>query len=150
MLTGINPYVQLGLAFIAICMLAVMVDRFVLAIEAQMKRINGIPDNLEPLIAYTIVCSLGSLICWQGHFDIFAMCGFTWWQHPWLGWILTGMVIGGGTGMLGKMFRMAREIPSIVTNGGSSYGWSTTYNELDTFGANVANEECKEDGTGSA
>jgi len=117
----------IGKAFIAIAFLVGMVECVTLFTQALCELFPWFPDEYHWTAAYGFSCALGAWICWQGHFDIFVLLGFNWWQHHWLGYVGTGCIIGGGVKRLLLYLKTMRAFPSIV--GGNSY---SSYGGLDT------------------
>jgi hypothetical protein len=117
---------EIALAFIAVALLAVMVDQITRVLQAIMKKIPFLPDEFELPIAYIILVSIASAVCWQGHFDLFKLLGFDWVYHKELGWILTGCIISGGSSLLGKQFKMVNLIPGIISGGASMFGYGSS------------------------
>jgi hypothetical protein len=113
---------DIALAFIAVALLAVMVDQLTRVLEAVMERVPYLPDQFELPIAYIILVGIASAVCWQGHFDLFKLLGFDW-QYKELGWLLTGCIIAGGSSLLGKQFRMVGLIPGIISGVASMFGY---------------------------
>ena len=110
---------NIAIAFIAVALLAVMVDQFTRVLHA----ILPFPPKYETPLIYFILVSIASAVCWQGHFDLFTLLGFEWWQYPELGWLLTGCIIAGGSSLLGKQFRMVGLIPGIISGVASMFGY---------------------------
>jgi len=134
---------DIALAFIAVALLAVMVDQLTQVLEAVMAWIPYLPDQFELPIAYIILVGIASAVCWQGHFDLFKLLGFEWWQYPELGWVLTGCIIAGGSSLLGKQFRMVGLIPSVISGVASMFGYGGT----DTTAVTVAEPEQNQKGS---
>lgn len=116
----------IALAFIAVALLAVMVDQITRVLEAIMKKIPFLPDQFELPIAYLILVGIASAVCWQGRFDLFMLLGFKWTYHKELGWILTGCIIAGGSSLLGKQFKMVNLIPGIISGTASMFGYGSS------------------------
>ncbi len=108
-------------AFIAIATLAIAVDGVLVALQCAMKRVPLLPDQLEHSIAYILLVSMGSFICWEGHFDLFTLLGFQWRDQE-MGWVLTGAIIAGGSPLLKKQFKMIGLIPSAISGMASTFG----------------------------
>ncbi len=123
---------DIAIAFIAVALLAVMVDQLTRVLQAIMKWIPYLPDQFELPIAYIILVGIASAVCWQGHFDLFSYLKFDWWQHRWLGWLLTGSIIAGGSSLLGKQFRVVGLIPSIISGVASMLGWGSSSSTTDS------------------
>jgi hypothetical protein len=113
---------EVFLGFIAVAVLAPMMDQLVRVLEGIMNKLPHFPDQFEKPVAYLMLVGISSWICWQGHFDMFTLFGLRWWQHPEIGWILTGAMIGGGSSLLGKQFRMVGLMPTILGGVSSMLG----------------------------
>ncbi len=114
----------LAKAFVFIAILVGMVDCVTLFTVTIAEKIPYLPDEYHWTISYGFSCALGAWICWQGHFDLFSLSGlFDWWQYHWLGYLLTGCIIGGGSKRLFSYFRNIKAIPSpVIGNTYSNYG----------------------------
>lgn len=112
----------IGKAFIAIAFLVGMIEAVTLFTQTLAERIPYLPDNYHWTISYGFSCLLGAWICWQGHFDIFTMLGFDWWQHYWLGYLGTGCIIGGGVKRLFIYLKTIGSIPGIVSGTAAMFG----------------------------
>ena len=107
---GLGQAVALG--FLSMVMLAPVVD----GIVRRLKLILAfLPGKSEDSVTYVLLVGLAGGLCWQGHFDIFTLLGWHWWQNPWLGWLITGTFIAAGTSLLGKQMRMAGLMPPIIS-----------------------------------
>lgn len=110
-------------AFIAVALIVVMVDVLTRVLEWIMKKIPYLPDAFEPPLAYSILTGLASGICWQGHFDLFTLLGFSW-RHTWEGYLATGAIMAGGSKLLMSQFKVVGLIPGIVSGVASMFGYS--------------------------
>lgn len=105
--------VSLIVPFIALAILSVMIDKFTLFLEGVMKLIPGLPDRFEWPVAYALVLAAGYIVCWQGSFDLFAYLDI-FFRHPWQGWLMTALVISGGSTFVRTSFSMIDAIPVSV------------------------------------
>lgn len=110
----------IGKAFIAIAFLVGMIECLTLFTITIAEKLPGIPDSYHWTVSYGFSCALASWICWQGHFDLFTLLGFDWWQYRWLGYTGTGCIIGGGTKRLMLYLKNVRALPGSLT-GTSTY-----------------------------
>jgi hypothetical protein len=99
-----------------------MIEAITLFTQTLAEKIPYLPDYYHWTISYGFSCILGAWICWQGHFDIFKMLGFDWWQYHWLGYIGTGSIIGGGVKRLLIYLKTIGSIPGIVSGMASMVG----------------------------
>ena len=105
--------VSLAIPFIAIAIFASMVDSLVQALEYLLQKISGFPDYLENVAAYFTVFLISLLVCWQGEFDLFVYLNIKF-QQAWQGWLMTALVISGGSSFVRYKFGLIKEIPSGV------------------------------------
>ena len=105
--------VSLAIPFIAIAIFASMVDSLAQALEYMFQKISGFPDYLENVTAYILVFLLSLVVCWQGEFDLFVYLNVKF-QEVWQGWVMTALVISGGSSFVRYKFGLIKEIPSGV------------------------------------
>lgn len=110
-----QQFVPLALAFIALVFLAPMIDVLVQWLENVMRKIPKLPDQFEPAGAYFITVAVAYIICWQGEFDFFAYVNLNF--DPWQGYLLTAMILSGGTKWVRSNFELANSIPAMLTGG---------------------------------
>jgi len=110
----------IAIAFIATALLVVMVDQMTRII----KEILPFPPKVESVITYIVLSGIASAVCWQGDFDLFRYLNFNW-QHQEEGWILTGLLIAGGSSLLAKQFKVVGLIPSIISGTASMFGYGS-------------------------
>ena len=115
---GYSTLSNIAIAFIATALLVVMVDQMTKII----KEILPFPPKVESVITYIVLSGIASTVCWQGDFDLFRYLNFTW-QYPQEGWILTGILIAGGSSLLVKQFKVVGLIPSIISGVASMFGY---------------------------
>jgi hypothetical protein len=100
--------------FIALCFLSVMVDRAVLVLEEVMHRIPWLPNKFWAPVAYLIVFVAGYVICWRGNFCFFTSLGFAF-NHACEGWLMTALLISGGSTFVKQTFGIVNSIPQAVS-----------------------------------
>ena len=105
--------VSLAIPFVAIAIFASMVDSLVQALEHLFQKIPGFPDHLENVAAYLLVFLISLVVCWQGRFDLFVYLNIKF-QEAWQGWLMTALVISGGSSFVRYKFGLIKEIPSGV------------------------------------
>jgi hypothetical protein len=108
-----DQIVALVIPFIALAILSVLIDRFTLFLEGVMHRIPKLPDQFEWWVAYALVLGLGYVVCWQGDFNLFNYLDFRFW-YAWEGYLLTALVISGGSTFIRTQFSVINDIPSAV------------------------------------
>jgi hypothetical protein len=121
----------IGKAFIAIAFLVGMIEAVTLFTQTLAEKIPILPDDYHWTVSYGFSCVLGAWICWQGHFDIFAMLGLDWWQHHWLGYVGTGCIIGGGVKRLFIYLKTIGSIPGIVSGTAAMLGLGSKIQDSD-------------------
>jgi len=128
---GVGEQVLLGI--LSMIMLAPVVDRMVIFLK---QILAFLPGKSENCVTYVLLVGIAGMLCWQGHFDIFTLLGWHWWQNPWLGWLSTGAFIAGGTSLLGKQMRMVGLLPPILggamSSVGSMFGYGNYANPAET------------------
>lgn len=102
-------------AFVILVMLSVMIDKFMMFLNGIMPKIPLVPDKIEWTLAYILNLATASVVCWQGHYDIFSSLGVNW-KYAWEGWLLTGLVISGGSAFLKAQFKLMNLIPAPIRN----------------------------------
>jgi hypothetical protein len=106
-----------------------MVDKFALVLQQGMKKVPFLPDQFETPIAYLIVFAASFTACWRGHYSLFEYLDFTF-AHEFEGWILTALVISGGSAFLRESFDTMNSLPGILSG---MYGYvSRTVTSLNT------------------
>lgn len=105
--------VALIIPFIALAFLSVMIDKFTLFLEGIMHKIPNFPDYLEWHTAYAFVLITSTIVCWQGDFRFFDYLNLYFPVH--LDYLMTGLVISGGSAFVRTQFSMIDAIPSAVT-----------------------------------
>lgn len=106
--------VALIIPFIALAILSVMIDKLTLVIEGIMNKIPGFPDRFEWWAAYSIVAIISFIICWQGSFSLFIYLGIHF-KYAWEGWLMTALVISGGSSFVRSNFVMIESIPTVLS-----------------------------------
>jgi len=121
---------DIAIAFIGVAILAVIVDRITLFLQAVMKKIPFLPDQLEDYITYIVLVGIASAVCWQGHFDLFSKLNWNW-HYTWEGYLATGAMSACGTTLLIREFKVLGFMPSIISGVSSMFGWggSSTLND---------------------
>lgn len=101
--------------FIALCILSVMLDRVTLMLEELLRKSSIEANKFWGPVAYFIVFAAGYFACWRGNFDFFTYLNFSF-KHPWEGWILTALLLSGGSTFVKSSFGMINSIPQAVSN----------------------------------
>lgn len=115
---------DIAIAFIALALIVVAVDRITRFLQAVMKRIPFLPDEFEDYITYIILVGMASAVCWQGRFDLFSTLNWNW-HYTWEGYLATGAMVACGSSLLAKQFKVVGLIPSIVSGVTSMFGWGS-------------------------
>ncbi|MEA4925315.1 MAG: hypothetical protein VB084_08400 [Syntrophomonadaceae bacterium] len=126
-------------AFIAIAFLVGMIEAVTLFTQTLAEKIPYLPDEYHWTVSYGFSCILGAWICWQGHFDIFTLLGFEWWQHQCLGYIGTGCIIGGGVKRLFIYLKTIGSIPGIISGTTAMFGLGSSTLDTDFTDTNTSN-----------
>lgn len=104
--------VNLIIPFIALAILSVMIDKFTLFLEGIMNKLPHFPDKFEWWSAYAVVLIFSTVICWQGDFRFFDYLNL--YFPMWLDYLMTGLVISGGSAFVRTQFSMIDAIPASV------------------------------------
>lgn len=107
--------------FISICILSLLVDRFTLFLQEIMKKISWLPNKFDITIAYLLVFICGFIVCWRGNFDFFISLNFSF-KHNYEGWLMTSLLLSGGSKFIRSSFTMMNSIPQVISNVYSSVG----------------------------
>lgn len=105
--------IDLLIPFIVLSILSVMSDVLIRWLEAVMRAIPGIPDKFEWWIAYVIIFGVGYFVCWQLDYGLFTYFGLTA-KYPPLDYVLTALIISGGSSFVRTQFGVINEIPSAL------------------------------------
>ncbi|MTI82761.1 MAG: hypothetical protein FH756_02445 [Firmicutes bacterium] len=105
-----DQVVSLVIPFIALAIISVMIDKFTLFLEGVMEKVPGLPDYFEWPVAYIIVLTVSLLFCWQGRFDLFSYLDINF-LYDWEGWLMTALVISGGSAFVRTSFNVVDSIP---------------------------------------
>lgn len=111
--------VELIIPFIALSILSVLVDRLTMVLEGLMKAIPGLPDSFEWFIAYAFVLATAYAICHLGNFGIFIYLDIVF-VYPWIDYLLTALIISGGSHYVRQHFDTINNIPSAMSSVTSS------------------------------
>lgn len=106
---------NLAIPFIILAMLSVMIDKFTLVLQEVMRKIPFLPDKFEWSIAYFIVLVSGYIVCWQLDFALFRYFSLEA-KHVEFDWLLTALIISGGSSFLRSQFSMIESLPSGLYN----------------------------------
>lgn len=121
---------DIAIAFIAVALLVVAVDRLTLFLQAILKRIPIGPDSFDDYIAYIILVGIASAVCWQGRFDLFSNLNWNW-HYTWEGYLATGAMVACGSTLLCKQFKVLGFMPSVISGITSMFGYGSSSTGLD-------------------
>lgn len=114
-----DQIINLIIPFITLAILSVMIDKFTLFLEGVMHKIPKLPDVFEWWVAYFLVLGFSTVVCWQGDFRFFDYLNL--YFPMWLDYLMTGLVISGGSAFVRTQFSMIDSIPSAVMGVTSSF-----------------------------
>lgn len=106
--------IALIIPFIALAIISVMADRLTLVLQAVMNKIPKLPDQFEWYIAYFFVLLISFLVCKEGDFDLFVYFNINF-RYEWEGWLLTALVLSGGSSFIRTQFTMIDSIPNVIS-----------------------------------
>ena len=105
--------VSMVIPFVTLSILSILIDRVVITLEFILHGIKGLPDSIEPGIAYILALAISIVICYYGHFDFFSYLDL---NFPYdMGVILTGVIVSQGSSYLRTAFGAINEMPSAVS-----------------------------------
>ncbi|MEW6726918.1 MAG: hypothetical protein AB1327_08170 [Bacillota bacterium] len=154
-----DGFISLIIPFIVVAVAVKMVDAVAKWLEDVMHAIPGLPDKVERPFSYLVVFILSYVFCWRAHFSFFTYldCRF---DHEWEGWILTALVLSGGSAFAQASWGLISTIPFNVGGAyaairgrvmGNSYGtwagpmWPVVSGGT-TMPQDLAGEDLKESG----
>lgn len=106
--------IELVVPFIVLSILSVMSDVLTRWLEAVMRAIPGVPDKFEWWIAYVVIFGVGYFVCWQLDYGLFTYFGLHA-KYPPLDYILTALIVSGGSSFVRNNYGVINEIPSILS-----------------------------------
>lgn len=123
--------VSLVIPFITLSILSVMVDKLTLFLQEIMHHIPKLPDRFEYVFAFITIFVTGYFICWQLDFALFRYFGLDA-KIIHLDYILTALLISGGSSFLRVNFSQIESIPSVL-QGVSSAFKNMTFNTKNNY-----------------
>ena len=111
--------VSLIIPFIALAIISVMIDKLTLFLEGVMHKVPNFPDHLEWYVAYAFVLITSTIVCWQGDFRFFDYLNL--YFPTYLDYLMTGLVISGGSAFVRTQFSMIESIPMAITGVTSTF-----------------------------
>lgn len=111
--------VALIIPFIALSILSVLIDRLTMVLEGIMHKIPGLPDHFEWIPAYFIVLAISYAVCFFGDFGLFLYLDIQF-KYQWMDYLLTSLIISGGSYYVRQQFDSINNLPSIMTGVTSS------------------------------
>lgn len=111
---------SLVIPFIVLALLSVMIDRFTLVLQGIMHKIPFLPNKFEWWIAYFIILASGYTVCWQLDFALFRYFSLEA-ANVEFDWLLTALIISGGSSFLRAQFSMIESVPSVLYNLSSTF-----------------------------
>jgi hypothetical protein len=100
--------------FVALVIITVMCDKFTLFLQNIMVKIPWLPNEFGKVIGYVIVFFAGLVICSRGHYCLFTSLNFSF-EHEYEGWILTSVVVAGGSAFLNESFDRMNSMPGVLS-----------------------------------
>ena len=116
---------NIAIAFIAVALLVVVVDRLTLFLQAVMEKIPFLPNSFEDYIAYILLVGIASAVCWQGRFDLFSSLNWNW-HYTWEGYLATGAMVACGSTLLCRQFKVLGLMPSVISGISSMFGFGSS------------------------
>ncbi len=105
--------VSLAVPFIVVSIFSVMVDRMTIILEGIIHAIPGLPYRFEWMFSYAIVLAMSFVMCFYGDFGLFIYLDVQF-HEPLMDYILTALMISGGSVFVREQFENINSIPSVV------------------------------------
>jgi len=124
----------MAMAVFALSFLIAPADNLARSLGPIIKKIPFLPDQIEDSLAFFIVATIASIVCWQGRFDFLTRAFEFNWHYIWEGYITTGAIIASGSSLLKKSFSLWSLAPGFLTGMSSMFGFgggSATTNATD-------------------
>lgn len=134
----INQTINLLIPFFTLCFAVVLIDRFTVFLETIINKVPLLPDKFEPTIAYITVFAISYLFCWRGHFDFFQYLNLTF-NYSFEGWILTALLLSGGSSLVKNSFNIITQIPSSISYITSTISGLTGVGSIISTSSNTSN-----------
>lgn len=113
-----EAFVPLSLAFLALVFFAPIVDGVVMFLERVMLHFPRLPNNFGARASFLLTVLVAYCLCWRAEFDFYAYLGMGFSRHE--GWLITAILLSGGTKALKRYFDLANLIPVSIFGGISS------------------------------
>lgn len=104
---------SLAMAFVVIAIAALIIDVVTDRIQNLLKIIPIISEQLYNILSYIIVLMLSYYFCWQGNFDLFLCLNISF-NCKWQGWLMTALIISGGSKTIIEKYNLISKIPSSI------------------------------------
>lgn len=106
-----DMFTTLAVAFIGVCILVVMIDQIMIFLQTLLAKIPALPDEFEWYISYAMVVFMSYIVVWRSHFSFFEYLNFEF-NHDWEGYLLTAIMISGGSVFIKKQWDLMNYIPT--------------------------------------
>jgi len=106
--------ISLIIPFITLALFSVMIDKLTLFLVVLMSKIPNFPDQYEWPTAYFFILVLSYVVCWQGSFNLFEYLNVSF-QYEWQGYLMTALLLSGGSALVRTGFSMIESIPSVLS-----------------------------------
>lgn len=110
-----DPFVPLVIAFIAVIFLAIPVDGIIQGSEKIMENTPKLPDTFGIAFTYVLTIGISYALVWDAKFDFFSYVNLNF--TPWVGFLMTAIMVGTGTKVLKSRFDLMSLIPMNVVGG---------------------------------
>ena len=110
-----EAFVPLILAFLTLVFFTPLIDGVVMFLERVMLHIPKLPNNFGARVSFVITVGVAYCLCWRAGFDFYAHLGNSFTQQE--GWLVTALLLSGGTTALKRHFDLANLIPVGIFGG---------------------------------
>ena len=110
-----DAFVPLALAFLGLVFFSPLIDGVVLFLERIMLHVPRLPNTFGARVSFVLTVAVAYCLCWRAGFDFYAYLGMNFTQQE--GWLVTAILLSGGTKALKRYFDLANLIPMGVFGG---------------------------------
>jgi hypothetical protein len=110
-----DPFVPLIVAIIAVIFLAIPIDAIIQGSEEIMETTPKLPNTYGTAFTYLLTISISYALVWDAGFDFFRYVNLEF--TPWVGFLMTAIMVGAGTKVLRDRFDLMSLIPVGVIGG---------------------------------
>ncbi len=92
-----------------------MIDKLVLVLEDVSEKVPYFPNEFSWWLKYVIVVIVAYYISWQGNYNFWVYLNIDF-NHDWQGYLMTALLLSGGSSLVKVGFSIIDTIPNSVKN----------------------------------